>query len=60
MRTDLINSIDFTKEEYDKKVSGEGLESFDRFIDNILSSTEENSGDLKDAIFMANDAFKQL
>lgn len=60
MRTDLIKSIDFTKEEYDEKVSGEGLETFDRFIDNILSSTEENSGDLEDAIFMANDAFKQL
>ncbi len=60
MRTDLLNSIDFTEEEYNEKVSGEGFENFDKFIDNILSSVKENSGTLEDAIFMANDAFKQL
>ncbi len=60
MRTDLLNSIDFTEEEYNEKVSGEGFENFDKLIDNILSSVKENSGTLEDAIFMANDAFKQL
>lgn len=60
MRTNLLNSIDFTEEEYNEKVSGEGFENFDKFIDNILSSVKENSGTLEDAIFMANDAFKQL
>lgn len=60
MKTDLINSIDFTEDEYNEKVSGEDFETFDKFIDKIISSTEENSGTLEDAIFMADDAFKQL
>lgn len=60
MRTDLINGIDFTKEEYDGKVSGENIEAFDKFIDNIIFSTEENGVTLEDAIFIANDAFKRL
>lgn len=60
IRTDLINGIDFTKEEYDEKVSGENIEAFDKFIDNILFSTEENGVTLEDDIFIANDAFKRL
>ena len=60
MRTGLLNSIDFTEEEYNEKVSGEGFETFDKFIDNILSSVKENNGTLEDAVFIANDAFKQL
>lgn len=60
IRTDLINGIDFTKEEYNEKVSGENIEAFDKFIDNILFSTEENGVTLEDAIFIANDAFKRL
>lgn len=60
MKEELINSIEFTKEEYNEKTNGEGFATFDEFIDNIISSVEENNGTLEDAIFIANDSYNNL
>lgn len=60
-KEELIYRIDFTREEYDKKTQkGEGFRTFDEFIDEVLSIVKENNGTLKDAVFIANDAFLQL
>ena len=61
MKTQLIENIDFTREEYNEKTKGnDGFFSFDEFIENVVSIVEENNGTLQDAIFMAHDAFDKI
>ena len=61
MGEELIDAIDFTEEEYNKRTAGkEDMASFSEFIDNIVKETEGNNGNLKDAIFIENDAFSKL
>ena len=61
MREEIISSIDFTEEEYSEKIAGQqGIASFDEFIDNIVKVTLENNGTVEDAVFIADDAFRNL
>ena len=53
----LINSIDFTESEYNKKDTNA---TFDEFVDQIISDCDESGGTLEDAVFISNDAFSQL
>lgn len=61
MKTRLIESIDFTREEYNEKTKGDnGFFSFDEFIDNVLTIVKDLNGNLEDAIFIAEDAFDKI
>ena len=55
MKTELIESLDFTEEDYNENVA-----SFNEFIDAIIVFVEQNGGTLEDAIIMANDTYYQL
>ena len=55
MKTELIESLDFTEEDYNEKIAGEDVASFNEFIDAIIVFVEQNGGTLEDAIIMAND-----
>lgn len=60
MREEIISGIDFTEEEYNEKIAGQDMASFDEFIDNIVKITEENNGTVEDAVFISDDAFRHL
>lgn len=60
MKTELIESLDFTEEDYNEKIAGEDAASFNEFIDAIIVFVEQNGGTLEDAIIMANDTYYQL
>lgn len=60
MKEELVNNIDFTQEEYEEIAQGEGISSFDKFIENVVSIVKEHNGTLEDAIFIANDAFSKF
>lgn len=60
MRTELIDNIVFTEEEYNIRTKDEYCASFDEFIDAILMFVNESGGSLEDAVDMANDAFLGL
>ena len=60
MKTELIENIGFTEEEYNARTLGEGVASFDEFINAIVAFVEESGGSLEDAVDMANDAYFQL
>ena len=55
----LSNSISFTREKYCKKanLSKKEIVDFDYFLSNIHEATWHNSGDLNDAIKMAEASF---
>lgn len=60
-REDIIDMIDFSKEEYNERVAGkDDVATFDEFIDNIINIAKENNGTIEDAAFIANDAFAKL
>ena len=59
MKTELIENIGFTKEEYNARTLGEDVASFDEFINAIVAFVEESGGSLE-AVDMANDAYFQL
>nr|WP_308570850.1 hypothetical protein [uncultured Prevotella sp.] len=56
-RDELVNSIDFTEEDYQQKDTNT---SFDEFIDQVISDCRENNGAIEDAVFEANDAYSLL
>ena len=60
MKTELIESLDFTEENYNEKIACENVASFNEFIDAIIVFVEQNGGTLEDAIIMANDTYYQL
>lgn len=60
MKTELIESLDFTEEDYNEKIAGKDVASFNEFIDAIIVFVEQNGGTLEDAIIMANDTYYQL
>ena len=60
MRTELIDNICFTEEEYDIRTGDESCASFDEFIDAILMFVNESGGGLEEAVDMANEAFLGL
>ena len=60
MKTKLIESLDFTEEEYNEKTAGEDIASFNEFIDAVIAFVEQSGGTLEDAIVMANEAYYQL
>ena len=60
MKTELIESLDFTEEDYNEKIAGGNVASFNEFIDAIIVFVEQNGGTLEDAIIMANDTYYQL
>lgn len=60
MKMQLIDSIDFSKEEYNQKTENGDYASFDEFIESILKTVEENNGTLEDAVYIANDAFRMF
>ena len=60
MKTKLIESLDFTEEEYNEKTAGEDIASFYEFIDAVIAFVEQSGGTLEDAIVMANEAYYQL
>ena len=60
MKTELIESLDFTEDDYNEKIAGENVASFNEFIDAIIVFVEQNGGTLEDAIIMANDTYYQL
>ena len=49
-----------TEEDYNEKIAGEDVASFNEFIDAIIVFVEQNGGTLEDAIIMANDTYYQL
>ncbi len=55
----LENQLSFNRSDYEK-VMNEGIVSFDKFLENVIETTEENNGDLFDAVFIAEDAFVKL
>ena len=55
MKTELIENIAFTKEDYIQKTTNESMPSFDELLDTIVAFVEENGGSLEDAVDMAND-----
>ena len=60
MKTKLIESLDFTEEEYNEKTAGEDIASFNEFIEAVIAFVEQSGGTLEDAIVMANEAYYQL
>ena len=60
-REDVIDMIDFSKEEYNEKVAGkDDVATFDEFIDSIINIAKENNRTIEDAVFIANDAYRHL
>lgn len=60
-REDIIDMIDFSEEEYNERVAGkDDVATFDEFIDNIINIVKENNGTIEDAVFIANDAYRNL
>ena len=53
----IINGIDFTKEQYNEKCNETDNASFKVFIKEIKKACKQNNGNIEDAIFIANDAF---
>ena len=53
----IEDKLDFTREDYEEMKRKNKIVSFDIFIKNIIESVEENNETIKDAIFIANDAF---
>lgn len=53
----IEDKLDFTREDYEEMKRKNEIVSFDMFIKNIIESVEENNETIKDAIFIANDAF---
>ena len=41
MKTELIESLDFTEEDYNEKIAGENVASFNEFIDAIIVFVEQ-------------------
>ena len=61
MMDELIDSIDFTEDEYNERVEGmDDVSTFNDFLANIISSVRDNNGSLEDAVVIANDAFLNL
>ena len=60
MKTELIENLDFTEEDYNEKIAGEDVATFNEFIDAVISFVEQSGGTLEDAIVMANDTYYQL
>lgn len=60
MKTELIENLDFTEDDYNIKLAGEDIASFNEFIDAIIAFVEQSNGTLEDAIIMANNAYYQL
>lgn len=60
MKTELIENLDFTEKDYNEKIAGEDIASFNEFIDAIIAFVEQSGGTLEDAIIMADDAYYQL
>ena len=58
MKTELIENIGFTKEEYNARTLGEDVASFDEFINAIVAFVEESGGSLEDAVVMGNTIIK--
>lgn len=56
----VVDEIDFTREEYEKKAAGKDYATFDKFIDTIVESAIENNGGVDDVVFIANDAYDKL
>ena len=50
MKTELIENIAFTKEDYIQKTTNESMPSFDELLDTIVAFVEENGGSLEDAV----------
>lgn len=60
-REDIIDMIDFSEEEYNERVTGkDDVATFDEFIDNVINIVKENNGTIEDAVFIANDAYRNL
>lgn len=59
-KDDVIDQIDFSKDDYDTKTEGDGFNSFDDFIAQIVNITIEECGGIHDAVFVANDAYSNL
>ncbi|HBO05861.1 MULTISPECIES: hypothetical protein [Bacteroides] len=60
MKTELIENLDFTEEDYNEKIAGEDVATFNEFIDAVIAFVEQSGGTLEDAIVMANDTYYQL
>lgn len=60
MKTELVENLDFTEKDYNDKIAGEDIASFNEFIDTVIAFIKQNGGTLDDAIIMANDAYLQL
>lgn len=60
LRNAIINGISFDKEEYEVKTKGDGYNTFDEFINAIVSIVLEVEGTIEDGIFIANDAYEKL
>ena len=60
IKYDVIEGIDFTKEEYEEKTVGKGYATFVEFVDRIVEDTIENGGSIEDAVFIANNAYDKL
>ena len=60
MKTELIENIGFTEEEYNARTLGEDVASFDEFINAIVAFVEESGGSLEDAVDMANTTLQIL
>lgn len=59
-KEELISSLDFTEEEYCEKTREGRYNSFDEFLENVISICKENNGTFEDAVFIANDAYLNL
>ncbi len=55
----LENSLSFTREDYEKKMT-EGMVSFDDFLKNVINTVIEENGTFEDAVFIAEDAYLKL
>lgn len=55
----LENSLSFTREDYEKKMT-EGMVSFDDFLKNVINTVIEENGTFEDAVFIAEDSYLKL
>lgn len=60
MKTELIESLDFTEEDYNEKIAGEDVASFNEFIEPLSYLQNKMAVLQNDAIIMANDTYYQL
>lgn len=61
MMDELIDSIDFSEEEYNERVEGlDDIATFNEFLENIIKIVRDNHGTIEDAVYIANDAFMNL